>query len=176
MAYGNWGAEVYRNGERMEAWEDQTPYKEQDYEPGYAQSFGIAKLSEALAAVKTGNAIPESAKLNRERERVHHAVLGEKEVRLCGHKSYALLYLRGDSIDLTPYEQGDGVYESDISGEIEGEGGTYRFRAASIEEPEAIALALLEPDGTLWRSHCGYMIGSGHDEPAREPTWLVIEE
>lgn len=50
MAYGNWGAFVYRNGERQTDREDQTPYSEQltpASSPafgGYAAGAGAAEL------------------------------------------------------------------------------------------------------------------------------------
>ena len=40
MAYGNWGAFVYKNGERQPNWEDNTPYRETDLIAGYWQAFG----------------------------------------------------------------------------------------------------------------------------------------
>lgn len=149
MAYGNWGAFVYRNGERMREWEDQTPYQEQRLVPGYHQAFGL------LPDAQTG----EVAKRTESDLRTHHAVLGQQRVRLCGYKCYAVLFIDGKRVeDLTPYElPGDpDAYSKDINGEFEG----YEFRAE--HEANFVALYLREPDGTVWTSRCGYEYGSGH--------------
>lgn len=150
MAYGNWGAWVFRNGELMEQWSDQTPYRESELAAGYLQAFG-----------------------RREGLNPHHAVLGEKRVRLCGYKSSPSLFLDGEAVDLKPFvtnvydtwtAQDGTVYEDadEWAGEIEG----YRF-GATFNQENMIDLWLIEPDGTRWTSRCGYEYGAGHDDAPR---------
>lgn len=107
MAYGNWGAFVYKDGVRMQAWEDQTPYKETQLENGYWQAFG-----------RTEGINP------------HHAVLGEGRVRLCGYKCYPALFLDGGKIDI------EGLYDDEISeqeGQLEGYNWSYSKEDNAIE-------------------------------------------
>ena len=148
MAYGNWGAFVYRNGERMTQWEDNTPYRETELQAGYWQAFA-----------GTG---------------AHHAVLGEKRVRLCGYKCYPSLMVDGVKADIDSYGQADpsvddsftgsnGVYYPDFhhfSGDINLDGDTYHLSAD--RDGNMLDLELIEPDGTKWTARCGFEYGAGH--------------
>lgn len=137
MAYGNWGGNVFRNGERMREWEDATPYKETEFLAGYHQAF-----------------------LRDEGCNPHHAVLGEKDVRLCGYKSYPVLFVKGEKVDLSPFTTRDDNYTSDGEGEIEG----YRFSWETGDDPAMVSLELIEPDGTAWSGFSGYAVGAGYDD------------
>lgn len=186
MAYGNWGAWVFRGDEHMSAWEDQTPYKEQAFEPGYHQAFGISNLSEALAEAGEGDKTGDIPGNTNPWDGLgpHHAVLGQMDVRFCGYKSDARLYLRGEQVDLDPYmteyydtwTDREGVEHKDGSvwqGEIEG----YRFRAEfDTDRLNMIDLELVEPDGTAWTARCGYCYGSGWDDepPSSSPVLAVL--
>jgi len=134
MAYGNWGGRVYRNGKHMPNHEDQTPYREKELKSGYEQAFS-----------KEEGCNP------------HHAVLGEKRVRLCGYKDYPVIYLDGEVYPKTGptlrFEE-ERLYELKIEG--------YKFKITP--EENKINLELIEPDGTKWTGFSGYMIGSGHEE------------
>lgn len=142
MAYGNWGGNVFRNGERMTNWEDQTPYKESEVAAGYAQAF--------LRSAEGFNP--------------HHAVLGEKRVRLCGYKSYARLFVDGQEVDLAPYEKRtEDMKAWDRApgyGEIDG----YKFQWTTRSDPERVDLSLVEPDGTLWSGFSGFGMGAGYED------------
>ena len=140
MAYGNWGAFVYRNGERQPNREDQTPYRETELEAGYIQAFGVG---DGLGP--------------------HHAVLGSGRFRLCGYKSSPMAYLDGAKVDLSPFKVLDEEADEDrpeYHGVIEG----WTFVAVPFNDPEGIKLTLIEPDGTKWTSRCGYCIGAGHED------------
>lgn len=172
MAYGNWGAWVFRDGEHMPAHEDQTPFREAEYEAGYAQAFGVARLSEGLAAVREGRPVPDSAKLDRAAELgPQHAVLGSADLRLCGYKSYPRLYVaEADGAGAWPMDDfatewadwDDGCeFGRAWRGELRG------HRLAAQVEGDAenrIWLELVEPGGVHWTSLCGYCYGAGHDE------------
>ena len=85
MAYGNWGAFVYRNDERQESHEDNTPYKETEFTAGYWQAFLIGK----------------------DGIRCHHAVCGDMDLRLCGYKCYPVLFNKGEEIPLNQFFDGE---------------------------------------------------------------------
>src|SRR5690242_317108 len=136
MAYGNWGAFVYKNGERQRTHEDNTPYKETELEAGYWQAFGP-----------------------REGLGPHHASLGDGAFRLCGYKCYPHLFFKGESINAFDYRVNPKDGDSDetwsftqsdgIEGEIEG----YKFSAflAGDDENE-INLKVICPNGDEWTS------------------------
>jgi hypothetical protein len=140
MAYGNWGAFVYKNGERQPNWEDNTPYRETNLTAGYWQAFGRQEGPEQISP--------------------HHAVLGKNRVRVCGHKNCFILYLDGKEIEDTDQYIVDTYENFDVDalhqGEIEG----YKFRAKEFSG-NMIDLELIEPDGTCWQSRCGYAFGAG---------------
>jgi hypothetical protein len=149
MAYGNWGAFVYKNGERQTEWEDNTPYRENELIAGYWQAFGRKEDGERISP--------------------HHAVLGKDRVRVCGHKAYFMLYLDGKEVEDTDQylvsgydtdeDTNEKLYDADkalYQGEVEG----YKFRAQMFDG-NMIDLELIEPDGTCWQSRCGYAFGAG---------------
>lgn len=153
MAYGNWGAYVYKNHERQTNREDNTPYSEDELQAGYYQAFG--GTNEDGTRVTTG-------------KKFHcvHASLGNGPIRLCGYKSYPELFWNGEAVDCEKYAIGGKTedwswYDSKgIEGEIEG----YKFKAWPSDYPEAVNLELIEPDGTRWTGKSGYCMGAGHDD------------
>jgi hypothetical protein len=171
MAYGNWGAWVFRNGVNMPDYEDQTPFKETEYVAGYGQAFGLVGVTD------TGEPITV------ERPSVHHAVLGSGPVRFCGYKSYPVLFVATDDgeirkIDLAPLARPD--YEGQRAGwddhefdpagpgnhvewPVQGQIMGYRFRCEQVGDYNNMCdLLLIEPDGTRWTARCGYEYGAGH--------------
>lgn len=138
MAYGNWGAFVYRNGERMKKWEDQTPYRENELEQGYHQAWG-----------------------RQEGINPYHAVLGQQRARLCGYKNDPHFFLDGKEIDLAPYLVKEEDYEGEWNAEAVEDAPGYAFTARQYDG-NMIDLELKEPDGAVWKSTCGYMYGAGH--------------
>lgn len=156
MAYGNWGAWVFRNGEHQPTHEDQTPYHEETMAPGYHQAFGIHQTADAGfgSPVLSRDAMVDP----------HHAVLGGADMRLCGYKNWARLYHQGAEVELTPFKIGAdttewGTEQDVYEGEIDG----YRFRADQ-HNGNMIDLLLVEPDGTRWTARCGYGYGAGIDD------------
>ncbi|TXH42367.1 MAG: hypothetical protein E6Q97_35855 [Desulfurellales bacterium] len=155
MAYGNWGAYVYKNGERQTNREDNTPYQEDELQAGYWQAFGGNN--------EDGTRASTNSKLH-----CTHASLGNGPFRLCGYKSFPMIYWEGKEVDDKPYQKGTGAgtddwnwYDSDgIEGELNG----YKFKAYPSDSPEAVNLELTEPDGTKWKGKSGYCMGAGHDD------------
>lgn len=140
MAYGNWGAFVYKNGERQNNREDNTPYLEDELQAGYWQAFGRG----------------EDKKID-----VHHASLGNGPFRLCAYKSAPYLFWEGNLISDLPYRKGDPNQDWYESEGIEGELNGYKFKAIRLTDPEAVELFLFEPDGTVWTGKSGYAMGAG---------------
>lgn len=156
MAYGNYGAFVYKNGVRMKAWEDQTPYQENVMEAGYWQAFVfLGEDSKGL--------------------RPHHAVLGEGDVRLCAYKDVPSLYVKGEKVNLVPFAEAAGIvpergeykgkpwaslpYADANPYEFEGEIAGYKFKVFSGEN--FVELSLICPNGDLWTGKSGFEYGAG---------------
>ena len=141
MAYGNWGALVFKDGERMKNWEDQTPYREKEQEGGYYQVFGKCR--------DLGQLDP------------HHAVLGDMGMRLCGYKSEPCLFHKGEAVSLEPFCKRHPGQSPCDDAEWEGEMDGYRFSARQYDG-NMVDLELTQPDGSVWKSTCGYGYGAGH--------------
>lgn len=160
MAYGNWGAFVYRNGERMHNHEDQTPYCEESHQAGYHQAFGIDARVSASGDVAARPLSDAARALG-----VHHAVLGSGRVRFCAYKDRCRLFLDAEAVDIDQYvmqrlARPDPWEPDDVSGTIEG----CAFSYVHYDDPASCALTLSEPDGTVWTARAGYMMGAGHDD------------
>ena len=140
MAYGNWGGTVYKDGEQKVDWEDATPYKETELQSGYHQAF--------FRSEETGY-------------NPHHSVLGDKDMRLCGYKSYPVLFFKGEKIDIDQYgTEKDSYWGGDTFTAWEGNIEGYEFSCHREEDPESVVLELIQPDGSKWNAHCGYMLGN----------------
>lgn len=150
MAYGNWGAYVYKNGERQTEREDNTPYREHELESGYLQAFHPGRRDGSV--------------------RPHHAVLGSGRIRLCAHKSAVVLYVDGAEVDSQELrKQYASHLESDDEGYLweaeetiyQGKIEEHSFKAKPFDG-NMLDLELIEPDGTHWTARAGYAYGSGH--------------
>lgn len=159
MAYGNYGAIVRRNGERMGTHEDQTPYREAELEAGYHQAFG--RLETELSP--------------------HHAVLGSGKVRLCAHKTSPILYLNGERVPIRAFsenwksidygskeENGSWLNEEEHFSEETAALGTiedciFKIWMGGDPRRNTLHLRLTEPDGTHWEAESAYEYGAGHD-------------
>lgn len=155
MAYSDYGAFVYRNGERQRSHEDAPPYREDRLaDQGWTRLWTLR--AEGLDC--------------------YHAVLGQDRVRLCGYKNSPSLFIDGEEVaDILPYlvegeveewRDSDGTLhhsceEGTYAGEVDG----YRWRARQFNG-NMVDLEMTEPDGTRWKARCGYLYGNGHMEDA----------
>lgn len=150
MAYGNWGAFVYENGERRQDKEDVGVFDtdEKNCPSGFRIFANILKNREKYAEGK-----------DPWYTHSHHAVLGDGIVRLCGYKDWAELWVcrKGvpERIDLETHEDASDYGEV----YIDGKAWKWEFR---MYESAMVDLELVEPDGTVWKSTCGYGYGAGH--------------
>lgn len=148
MAYGDWGAVVMRNGVRLPYRENVLPYVGDDV-------YGSLSIMKAFSL----------SDLNRHM----HAVLGDGMVRLCGFKSWPILFV--DGAQLTD-EQMNEYASRDKSWKIatvlknalyRGIIGDVRFAAAFVryDDHELVDLCLQE-NGNIWLARSGYNVGNGH--------------
>lgn len=139
MAYANWGAFVFKDGKRMKNWEDQTPYKETELNSGYHQLW-----------------LKEEGDLD-----TYHAVLGDKNIRLCGYKCYPQLFENGKEIDLNMYGVGEKI--DDEYYQFYGIVDDHEFWINN-KVTNFVFLKLKQPDGSIWLSKCGFEYGAGHTD------------
>lgn len=150
MAYSNWGAFVYCNGERRKDKEDVGVFDTDE-------SVCPSGLRIWANIIKNREKFPGEA--NPWYTHSHHAVLGDNEVRLCGYKDWVELWIcrdgKPEKIELKENEDGDEVSDNI---EVDGKIWLYLFDKGD----SMIDLELLEPDGTKWTATCGYQYGAGH--------------
>lgn len=163
MAYGDYGAFVYRNGKRRPDKEDVGVFDtDESCLPSGARIFvNILKLRQ-----KNDDSWDNHS---------HHAVLGDGPVRLCGYKSHAELWAirkgkgrkeKRERINLPAPDYDNDEWElKDQSGKIsiriDKKKYTWKW-SFSQYNGNRIDLSLIEPDGTVWTSTCGYLYGAGH--------------
>jgi hypothetical protein len=87
---------------------------------------------------------------------MYHVILGNGRVRLCGYKSWPVLFVDGKEVSLAPYTTEEG-FPGCGQGEIDG----YKFGWEQDDDPEKVDLWLKEPDGTMWTGFSGYAMGAG---------------
>ena len=167
MAYSNWGAFVYRDGERRKDKEDVGVFDTDEAAvPTYLRIwFNI--LKRRLEQHKQWDDMsPEEREADQVRHS-HHAVLGDGRVRLCGYKNGPSLWMIGD--DGTPHrvvlpDKPDDPAGCDddfeVSGDLLVEGATWHWLFHQFDGT-MIDLRLKEPTGTVWTSRCGYEYGAG---------------
>lgn len=136
MAYGNWGAFVYKNGERQKSREDNTPFHE-DEEMGGKIRCRHASLGDGDIRLCGNRCYPE---LYYKEEKIALASFYEGETEIFEGEEYIL----SDKY----------VMQFEFKGHL-----------IKIEKDETfIELTLIHPDGTKWFSKCGYCYGAGHDD------------
>lgn len=154
MAYSDYGAFVFKNGERRTDKEDVAVFNtpEETFGRTASEVPSVARCVLALIhAQETGKALDWFTK-------VHHGVMGEGSIRVVCHKQHIpFIYKLND----------DGSIEQiDIPGDndpfdwgvvkFEYEGYTFQFTSG---EPNVAEMT--EPDGTEWRCEYDYQYGAG---------------
>ena len=159
MAYGNYGAFVYKNGIHRKDRENVAVFD--DHMKQYPSGARIwANLLEAKE--KYGDCSEQPW-----HEHIHHAVLGDSLVRICGYKENAELW-KIDEGKIIQIKFPEPDYSKDniqicASGEIGVSDGRYNWAFWQYNE-NMINLWLREPDGSNWFGVCGYQYGAGHME------------
>lgn len=154
MAYSNWGAFVYKNGERRTDKED----------------VGVFDTDEGSLPTEMRIFVNiyknQSNKNDDWSNHSHHAVLGDDIVRFCGYKSnpelWAIINEKPERVLLPKidYDCDDAWELHDQSGELEVDGKVWKWWFNQYNE-NMINLKLIEPNGDIWLSTCGYQYGAG---------------
>lgn len=153
MAYSNWGAFVYENGKRRFDKEDVGVFNTDEHTcPSGLRIFAnIMKNQDKFPEGK----IPWYT-------HSHHAVLGDREVRLCGYKSSPELWVcRGNTPERIPLDEDN--EDCSVNGTVDANEKTWKYVFA-MYNGNMVDLRLEESDGTVWTSTCGYQYGAGHME------------
>lgn len=149
MAYSNWGAFVDKDGVRRKDKEDVGVFDTD--ESGYNSGIRIF-----VNIIKNREKFPEGDEPWYMHS--HHAVLGDGDVRLCGYKNWAELWVcrdgKPEKIDIEIDE------DASESGEVEIGGNVWKYSFCMRDN--MVDLELIEPDGSVWTSTCGYCYGAGH--------------
>lgn len=155
MAYNDYGAFVYCNGERRRDKEDAPLI---DTEEDYSQMASGSKIYANLIALQNKSSDDfEFSWL----EHIHHGIMGDGPIRVLCHKQglpeiYDLSSDKPEQVkycpeDTDPYEYGIINYEY--------KGYTFNFRA---EKPYVAYME--EPNGTWWRCEYDYGFGAGFED------------
>ena len=158
MAYSNWGAFVYKNGERRVDKEDVGVF---DTDEVAIQNSGMRIFINLLKTQKAGTADDWS-------KHSHHAVLGDNIVRLCGYKASPELWCIRNGITeqiVLPQakEDNDDGELHNQSGEVKTDNKNWKWWFNQFDG-NMLDLRLIEPDGSEWTSRCGYCYGAGWKE------------
>lgn len=160
MAYSDYGAFVYKNGERRRDKEDVALFKS-DEETFGESSENIPSGARIWAFLfklqhdKQLNTLPWT-------DYIHHGIMGDEDIRVICHKAgLPRIYERiGEDVNEIEYpkpEQVDASEWSVINYEYKG----YKF-IFRIGEPNVAEMT--EPDGTHWRCEYDYEYGAGFEE------------
>lgn len=166
MAYSDYGAFVYKNGQRQRDKEDVPVFGDPEVE---AAPSG-ARIWVNLLKARQGGTLDTM----KPHEHLQHAVLGGGKFRLCARKTWPVLFIARDDgtidqLDMAEYrvdksksaDDWDWSDSEGIAGEIEG----HKFSAWPLHADTArCVLELVEPDGTKWTATSGYQHGAGHDD------------
>lgn len=164
MAYSNWGAFVYCNGERRTDKEDA---------PAFAtgqETFG-RDINTIPSGLRIWTSLFHAKENNREPDRfsrIYHGVLGDGPVRVlcykyglpeiydfgCKDGPKAIDYYDSDKIDCAEFEPFSFEFvASDYK--------TYKF---FFDHGDQDHVEMTEPDGTVWSCDYGYGFGAGFEE------------
>lgn len=152
MAYSDYGAFVYMNGERREDKEDVALFEEPE------ETFGVP-AEEVPSAARIFMSLIQANKIGEEKTwltHIHHGIMGDGNIRVLCHKQYLpqVYELTENGIEeiSVPEEESFewGVVEFEYKG--------YKFKFVSGEPNIA---TMIEPDGTEWICKYDYWYGAG---------------
>ena len=151
MAYSNWDAKVFRNSKRMMNREDVAVYDEEEaIFPKWGRIWANLMKNKERSD-------------NRWWKHSHHAVLGDKEVRLCAYKNFPELWVwkkncsEPETVLIIGDSERDEYYEKSYlekEGSIEVNNKIWKWYF--VMEENSITILLIEPDGTKWKGVSGY--------------------
>ena len=153
MAYGNWGAFVYKDGVRQTSREDVPVLGDHDVENVPAAGRIWVNLFKLRAQFPDGEYADFLCS--------HHAVLGSGALRLVAYKDYPILFRIKSETEVEKIVTCTDTWQEDgyIHGELDG----YRYSAEHCDDPLCVDLRLEEPDGTVWTGKSGMYMGAGYE-------------
>ena len=164
MAYSDYGAFVYRNGERRQDKEDAPLFATDE------ETFG-ADINTIPSGARIWVSLMHSKKTGRELDwlnSIHHGIVGDGPVRVLCHK-YGLpeIYDLGckDGPKKIDY------YDAEKTGSDDFEAFSFEFVASDyqtykffFDHDDTYTVEMTEPDGTLWTCTYGYGYGAGFED------------
>lgn len=157
MAYSDYGAEVYKNGERRRDKEDVALFASDE------ETFGTSSENIGSGARIWAHLIhkKEQGKEYDWIEHIHHGIMGDGNIRVMCHKGgLPEIYERTDEeIKSVEFPISEGTHSYDY-GTIKFDYKGYKFVFICGQPYEAY---MTEPDGTKWECFYDYMYGAGFE-------------
>lgn len=154
MAYSDYGAFVYKNGERRPDKEDVALFNSDE------ETFGEPSENIPSGARIWTYLLHRNADHNAWTDHIHHGIIGDGPIRVMCHKQGLpqIYELSEDGCKEVQYPQNEtDHYEYEpITFEYKG----YKFRFTSGKPYIA---EMTEPDGTTWRCEYDYLYGAGFE-------------
>lgn len=162
MAYNDYGAFVYHNGQRRPDKEDAPAYASNEEAFGMKDISKLSSGSKIFANILATRDVPKQDAKQQWIKRIHHGILGDGPIRVVCHKQglpeiYDFSSGECEKVSFCDEEEID-PYEYDPIN-FEYKGYTFNFRA---ESPYVAYME--EPDGSWWRCEYDYSFGAGFED------------
>ena len=153
MAYSDYGAYVYMNGERREDKEDVALFETPE------ETFDVP-AEEVPSAARIFMSLIHAGKIGKVKTwitSIHHGIMGDGSIRVLCHKQHL-----PQVYELTE----NGIKEINVPNDVEPfDWGTVEFEYKGykfkFESGEPNIATMIEPDGTEWRCEYDYWYGAG---------------
>ena len=155
MAYSDYGAFVYKNGERRRDKEDVALFKSDEETFGESSENIPSGARIWVFLAKHGGGLPWT-------DCIHHGIMGDGDIRVMCHKTgFPRIYERiGEDINDIDYHPMPDNFDAPEGSPIYYEYKGYKF-IFKVGEPNIAEM--IEPDGTYWRCEYGYLYGAGFE-------------
>lgn len=157
MAYSDYGAFVYCNGERRRDKEDVALFATDEETFGESSEnipSGARIWASLIHAANSGETFSDWIKS------IHHGIMGDGGIRVMCHKQGLpqIYEATEDGIDEIDFRKGDEDYWDYEPIDFEYKGYKFRFESGSPYFAE-----MIEPDGTRWECTYDYEFGAGFE-------------
>ena len=157
MAYSDYGAFVYRNGERRRDKEDVALFATDEETFGESSEnipSGSRIWASILHSANSQGIYPDWIKS------IHHGIMGDGSIRVMCHKQGLpqIYEATEDGIDEIDFRKGDEDYWDYEPIDFEYKGYKFHFESGSPYYAE-----MIEPDGTRWECTYDYEFGAGFE-------------
>ena len=159
MAYSDYGAFVYKNGERRRDKEDVALFNSDE------ETFGEDSANISSGARIWAYLYHRGSREDTWIDHIHHGIMGDNSVRvLCHKQGLPQIYeATEDGIKEIPYipEGTDHFNYNTVKFEYNG----YKFK---FTEGKPYVAEMIEPDGTEWKCEYDYQFGAGFENNDEE--------